>query len=157
MAWTAPRTWVAAETVTAALMNSHVRDNLKVIGDARTAYTPALTGWTLGNGTLTGFHATVGKLIIGRLTYVVGSTDTIAGTPVFSLPVASLAGASGPPLGTGGLYDTSAAARAYRFLFLVGASTFQFTTEADTRLSPTAPWTWATGDTMWAEFCYEAA
>ena len=27
MAWTAPRTWVSAELVTAALMNTHVRDN----------------------------------------------------------------------------------------------------------------------------------
>ncbi len=28
MAWTAPRTWVTGEVVTAALMNTHVRDNL---------------------------------------------------------------------------------------------------------------------------------
>ena len=28
MAWTAPRTWVTGETVTAALMNVHLRDNL---------------------------------------------------------------------------------------------------------------------------------
>ena len=28
MAYTSPRTWVAAETVTAAIMNAHVRDNL---------------------------------------------------------------------------------------------------------------------------------
>lgn len=28
MAWTAPRTWVASEFVTAALMNTHLRDNL---------------------------------------------------------------------------------------------------------------------------------
>jgi hypothetical protein len=28
MAWTAPRTWVTGETVTAALMNAHLRDNL---------------------------------------------------------------------------------------------------------------------------------
>lgn len=28
MAWTAPRTWVTSETVTAAIMNTHVRDNL---------------------------------------------------------------------------------------------------------------------------------
>ena len=27
MAWTAPRTWVSSELVTAALMNTHVRDN----------------------------------------------------------------------------------------------------------------------------------
>lgn len=28
MAWTAPRTWIAGEVVTAALMNTHLRDNL---------------------------------------------------------------------------------------------------------------------------------
>lgn len=28
MAWTAPRTWTTAEVVTAAMMNTHVRDNL---------------------------------------------------------------------------------------------------------------------------------
>ena len=28
MSWTAPRTWVASEVVTASLMNTHVRDNL---------------------------------------------------------------------------------------------------------------------------------
>lgn len=28
MSWTTPRTWVAGETVTAAIMNTHVRDNL---------------------------------------------------------------------------------------------------------------------------------
>jgi hypothetical protein len=27
-AWTAPRTWIVAELVTAAYMNAHVRDNL---------------------------------------------------------------------------------------------------------------------------------
>mgnify|MGYP001592239233 CR=1 FL=1 len=28
MAWTAPRTWVTSELVTAAIMNTHIRDNL---------------------------------------------------------------------------------------------------------------------------------
>lgn len=31
MAWTSPRTWVAAELVTAALLNTHLRDNLNAI------------------------------------------------------------------------------------------------------------------------------
>jgi len=31
MAWTAPRTWVTGEVVTAALMNTHVRDNLLAV------------------------------------------------------------------------------------------------------------------------------
>lgn len=33
MAWTVPRTWVAGEIVTAALMNTHVRDNLLDLAD----------------------------------------------------------------------------------------------------------------------------
>src|SRR3990167_3647383 len=31
MAWTSPRTWVTGETVTAALLNTHVRDNLNAL------------------------------------------------------------------------------------------------------------------------------
>ena len=31
MAWTAPRTWVTGEVVTAAVMNTHVRDNLNTL------------------------------------------------------------------------------------------------------------------------------
>ena len=44
MAWTAPRTWVAGEIVTAALLNTHVRDNLKVVYDAA-SYIRAGSGW----------------------------------------------------------------------------------------------------------------
>lgn len=32
MAWTAPRTWIAGETVTAALLNAHIRDNMNTLG-----------------------------------------------------------------------------------------------------------------------------
>src|SRR3972149_2928849 len=35
MAWTAPRTWVAAEILTAALLNTHLRDNLLETGPAK--------------------------------------------------------------------------------------------------------------------------
>lgn len=31
MAWTSPRTWVAGETITASIMNTHVRDNLNYL------------------------------------------------------------------------------------------------------------------------------
>lgn len=70
-AWTSPRTWTVGETVTAAMMNTHVRDNLNAIGaqaarsgynlgsaaafgngaeqmagyGATAAFTPATTGW----------------------------------------------------------------------------------------------------------------
>lgn len=34
MAWTSPRTWVAGEVVTAALINTHLRDNLNHLNDS---------------------------------------------------------------------------------------------------------------------------
>lgn len=37
MAWTAPRTWVVGELVTAALFNTHLRDNVTFLGAARIA------------------------------------------------------------------------------------------------------------------------
>lgn len=37
MAWTAPRTWVASEVVTAAILNTHLKDNLAVLKTGRDA------------------------------------------------------------------------------------------------------------------------
>lgn len=154
MAWTSPRTWVAAETVTASLMNTHVRDNLKAIGDAWASWTPTLSGWTLGNGTLTGVAMTAGKLVIGRVTYTVGSTDTPSGNLAISLPATSTM-PTGIAIGQAGLNDTSASARAFRTVWQASSTTMQFSTEADARITPTAPWTWAAGDSVWATFVIE--
>lgn len=41
MAYTTPRTWTAGETVTAALMNTHLRDNLTAIVAANPLVVPA--------------------------------------------------------------------------------------------------------------------
>lgn len=49
MAWTAPRTWVTDELVTAAIMNTHVRDNLsflKSVQDTLVTYRETVTAWT---------------------------------------------------------------------------------------------------------------
>lgn len=148
MAWTSPRTWVTGEVPTAAIFNTHVRDNFKAIGDAWTSYTPALTGWTLGNGTLTGYYISAGKSILAtKVLYTVGSTDTKSGAPVFSLPVTKVADLAGFILGQASLFDTSGSVRAYRNVIQSGTTSTVFVAaDDDTRLSPTAPWTWATGD-----------
>lgn len=94
MAWTSPRTWVTGETVTAALLNTHLRDNLNAIGDpgAWTAYTPtwtaSTTNPTLSNGTLVGRYKQIGKTVTAAYELVWGST-TSGGTGGwrFSLPV----------------------------------------------------------------------
>ncbi len=41
MAWTAPRTWTTGELVTAAVMNTHVRDNLSYLKDNKMDYAAA--------------------------------------------------------------------------------------------------------------------
>jgi len=44
MAWSAPRTWVSGELVTAALMNSALRDNLNMLDGGRLAITSQAAG-----------------------------------------------------------------------------------------------------------------
>ena len=44
MAWTAPRTWVAGELVTAALMNTYIKDNQSAIVATTGAYVNAVVG-----------------------------------------------------------------------------------------------------------------
>lgn len=50
MAWTAPRTWVTSEVVTASVMNTHVRDNFLVTAPA---VATATTGFILSSGSNT--------------------------------------------------------------------------------------------------------
>lgn len=155
MAWTTPSTWSAGATLTAAQLNTQVRDNLKAIGDPWTSYSPALVNWTLGNGTLTGVYMQAGKLVWGRVAYTVGSTDTKSGNLLITLPVTKIS--DDGPEGAGVAFDTSGTA--YNTV-VVGHSTTSrmlFYTPTAGIVTPSVPWTWATGDTLKASFFYEAA
>ena len=70
MAWTAPRTWVTGEVVTAALLNTHLRDNLVDL-DRRTSPNEATvnSGQTTSSLSFTDL-ATVGPAV----TQTIGST-----------------------------------------------------------------------------------
>lgn len=158
MAWTSPRTWVAAETVTAALMNAHVRDNLKALGDAWTAFTPTFSGaWTLGNGTLEGWYIKPGRLVIGKVKLTVGSTTSPSGNFGVTLPWnhanAAIGGGAddGPPVGRAVCFDTSASASTYRDV-IVNTATLRI---VDPIVTATVPFTWATGDILFAQFTIE--
>lgn len=54
MPWTAPRTWVTGEVVTAAIMNSHVRDNLLALQPVAARDMTAGTTTSAAYGDLTG-------------------------------------------------------------------------------------------------------
>lgn len=159
MPYTVPRTWVAGETVTAALMNTHVRDQFRELGLAWTSYTPTIGGWTRANGTSTGNFIEFGKFIIFRARYTVGSTDTISGGLTMTLPVAAADAVIGDPVGTAGLVDTSASSfRAWQILLNdVGGAAVRFRDATGNALNPTTPFTWATGDVVSMNGSYEAA
>jgi hypothetical protein len=101
MAWTSPRTWAAAETVTAALLNTHVRDNQKAIGDAWTAWTPTVTAetGTFTSASASGQYISAGKLVIWRCVVTVTTVGTAANGLRFTLPVTCIS--SGTYIGNG--------------------------------------------------------
>lgn len=160
MTWTAPATWAADEVVTAAKMNTHVRDNLKAIGDAWTSYVPSWTATTtnptLGNGTLTGKYLQAGKLVIFRIELTIGSTTT-AGSGVYSLslPVAT-AHSTNAVLGGGGLFFDTSAANHYMHVPYIAGGAVRLAASA-ARWTATVPVAPATDDVISVSGSYEAA
>lgn len=75
MAWTTPRTWVTSELVTAALMNTHLRDNLNFL----TTNTPNLA---VASITQTASPYTAASAIV-----ILGNTS--GGNITVNLPAAS--------------------------------------------------------------------
>lgn len=163
MTWTdPPRTWLAGEEPSAAVLNQHVRDQFKALGDAWTAYTPT---WgasgvapALGNGTITGAWMNTGKLVIGRIFLTMGSTTTYGtGTYLFSLPFSSVVGAQWFPVGGCTCRDTSAGTTYGLVAFTGGSATVAGGTDAGGRVGQLVPFTWASTDTLGINFTYEAA
>src|SRR3546814_14084513 len=92
MAWTDLAAYTAGSKITAAMLEL-LRGNFKAIGDPWTAYTPTWTGsgFTQGNGTITGAWVSAGKLVLYRITATVGSTTTVGRrASSFGLPTAAI-------------------------------------------------------------------
>lgn len=168
MAWTAPRTWVAGETVTAAIMNTHVRDNLKEIGDAWDSFTPTWLNGSggaaiaIGNGSLTGQIVQAGKWIQGTILLTRGSTTNLGSTfHVFGFPVTARTHRQS---GVATVFDSSATvATNYQMHQWHGINTTEMVVNAvggrriDNSGFGTGPTGWATGDEVFISFRYEAA
>lgn len=159
MAWTSPRTWVAGEKPTAATLNTHIRDNLKAIGDPWTSYTPVWTATgsnpTIGNGSITGAYMQAGKLVIGKIKLTLGSTSTV-GTLSYrwSLPVAA-ADISDYTVGSC-LYNDASGSKYAATAGVISSLTIAAwqNSGAMTASNPVVP---ANGDIYTFEFTYEAA
>lgn len=87
-----PRTWVAAETVTATQLNNEIRDPLTSLQAAWDTYTPTWTGIgsnpSLGNGTKVGRYLRVGQTVDFLIEITAGSTTAFgSGQWQVTLPV----------------------------------------------------------------------
>lgn len=160
MTWVDPRTWLAGEKLSASKLQT-IRDSLKAIGDAWSAYTPAWsstgTAPVIGNGTISGQYIQAGKLVIGEFSILMGSTTTF-GTGTYSVTVPVAIG--GPtilkPAGIGIALDGSTFY--HRVLHSVGSATVVTLSDDDgTRVSGTVPFTFATADRITGSFYYQAA
>jgi hypothetical protein len=112
----------------------------------RTSYTPALSGWTLGNGTLTGSYERQCATITFTVNYTVGSTDTVSGALSISLPIARVNSdimEFGNMVGNrGGTLYTAVGQAA-------GAvSVFTLIRDTSGAISAASPAAWAAGDTI---------
>lgn len=130
-------------------------------------WSPTWTNLTVGNGTVTARYTQVGKTVVYRLGFVLGSTSAVASGPTFSLPVTatSYSGtATLQQIGGMRVFDTSGSAS------VIGAAYFSTTTTAvlqawlasgtyvsQSTINSTTPFTWATGDEVYITGCYEAA
>ncbi|MEU0991926.1 hypothetical protein [Streptomyces sp. NPDC005953] len=108
----APRTWSVGETVTAAMLNTEVRDQFNSMFAAWTAYTPAWssagTAPVIGNGSITGRYMKVGRTCHVAIRHVCGSSTTYgSGGYLWSLPFTS-ANAGVEYLGSARLTGTDA-------------------------------------------------
>jgi hypothetical protein len=158
MAWTSPRTWAAGEKITAALLNTHLRDNLLAIGGSWTSYTPTLTQSGTVTKTVTyAKYLACGKLILGNVRLAATGAGTTNNPVLVGLPVASQTTTS-LCVGSGDLVDSSAG------LHYVGAAVLASTTTIGLVADGLATWVGnapnfalASGDEIRIWFHYEAA
>jgi hypothetical protein len=138
--------------------------SLSKLSGAYTAYTPAWTAPTppaIGNGTIIGKYIQIGKMVVGQIRIVMGSTTTFGvGVYSFSLPVTSTA-VTFFACGSGYIYDSSANSL-WTTVVLQGSTTTlntDITGAAAAYLvgGAAAPFAWATNDEINLTFTYEAA
>lgn len=164
MPWTTPGTATAGSVLTAAWLNTNVRDNLNMVApvmSAATSFTPTLGNtWANGNATTTGKYFQIGKLVIFWAQIVIGSTTTKGASGMtLSVPVTASNVLTYSSIqysyenvgvnvffGTGCDYVSSTTS----FLYAVYGNSFASVTA-------TAPFTFATGSKIYYSGTYEAA
>lgn len=161
---TAPRTWVVGEVVSAAELNTEIRDQFTDILGSGTSYTPVWTSTgtapSISNGTLVGRYKLIGKRCTATIRLTAGSSTTYGtGVYMFSLPFQ--ASSAMDWIGRAFVGDLSVGAAGYsQGTAFVGASAstmnlYSGNTGGSSQIGATSPQTFANGDRIWASVDYE--
>lgn len=135
------------------------------IGGAWVAWTPTLTGLTVGNGSVIAAYTKIGKTVHFSFKFTMGSTSAVtAAFPSFSLPntaatASRLVGHMNILLNDLGVFNfqsmqfINSGATSVAFVATIVNGTFAY----EAGVTSTAPFTWGSGDSMSAVGWYEAA
>jgi hypothetical protein len=132
------------------------------------AFTPTLSGWTVGTSpTIASAYTQIGSTIIWRCDLTFGTSPTFVGTLKFSLPVTSAystPGGSGYANVTSVMYTQGGSGVFTGIGFLDSTTTMSFSAQsvsgsdiALAALSSTNPATWAAGHRISFQLIYQAA
>lgn len=154
-----PRTWVAGEVLTAALLNAQLRDALNNLQSPWTAYTPSSAQVTLGNAVVNAYYQQIGKTIATRVRILLGSTSVVSGsTMIWSLPVPLASNYDQVAIGSAYMIDSSASAtRRIGSIVVTGSGIFIVDNDTGGTVTSTAPFAWGSGDLLTYTALYEAA
>lgn len=164
MTLTTPRDWLAGERLTAALLDTEIRDQITDLMAPGVPYTPAWsstgTAPALGNGTLVGWYKLIGKTCTVTLRLTAGSTSTY-GTGAYGFSLPFTASSSADWVGRAFLGDASVGASGYsQGTAFIGASAtglnvYAGSVGASSQVGATSPQVFASGDRIWATCDYE--
>lgn len=162
MAWTAPRTWVTGELVTAAYMNTHVRDEfLYIYPDAAWANrTPTLTNITLGTGgTNQQRYIQMGKTVMIRGSITLGTGGALTGSPTVNVPTTAATVTNMIWVGAARYHDPGTRLWVGICYITSAGTTIAFVqSQGGTgNLSATEPFTWGNTDELSYAIDYEVA
>ena len=126
----------------------------------RVSWTPVLSGWAIGNGTIVGSVIKIGNLVNSRVEITFGSTSTFAGNPSVTFPYTPVDTDQIFAAGTVTCYDVSTAN--YQYAIQTSINTIRVLNAAGTYLGDSAvtssvPFSWTTGDQMIISMTYETA
>ena len=160
MAWTPPKTWSTGDPLSAADLNTYIRDNENALSRFQT-YTPVWTAYTtnptLGNGTIIGRYIQLEEWIWVQIQLTAGTTTSGgSGQYQFTLPAAGatlLGGAEQSLFGTindlgVSRYMCCAAIFSGATAFIVNGPGVWPSGGANQVWTATAPFTFSNGDTF---------